>query len=48
MSLRCVGIADRDGIIRFASSVCQNIYGLKPEEIVGRHFREFYADSGDP
>ena len=44
-SLRCVGIADPDGIIRYASPVCQNIYGLAPQEIVGRHFRELYADT---
>jgi len=43
-SLRCVGIADRQGIIRYASPVCQHIYGLTPREIVGRHFRELYAD----
>ena len=44
MSLRGIGIADATGIIRYANSVCQNIYGLKAEEIVGHHFREFYAD----
>ena len=44
MSLRGIGIADPTGVIRYANSVCQNIYGLKAEEIVGRHFREFYAD----
>jgi PAS domain S-box-containing protein len=43
-NLRCVGIADRDGIIRYVSPVCQNIYGLAPQEIVGRHFRELYAE----
>lgn len=44
-SLRCVGIADRQGIIRHASPVCQKIYDLTPQEIVGRHFRELYAES---
>jgi PAS domain S-box-containing protein len=44
MCLRGVGIADPTGIIRFANPVCQNIYGLKAEDIVGHHFREFYAD----
>jgi PAS domain S-box-containing protein len=44
-SLRCVGIADRHGIIRHASPVCQKIYDLTPQEIVGRHFRELYAES---
>lgn len=44
LSLRCVGITDDQGIIRYSSSVCQNIYGVKPEEIVGRHFRELYDD----
>ncbi|HEX9883972.1 MAG TPA: ATP-binding protein, partial [Desulfobaccales bacterium] len=42
---RCVGIADRHGIIRHASPVCQKIYDLTPQEIVGRHFRELYAES---
>jgi PAS domain S-box-containing protein len=45
-SLRCIAIADQEGVIRYAGPVCQNIYGLTPPEIVGRHFREFYADSG--
>lgn len=44
MSLRGIGIADPTGVIRFANSICQNIYGLKAEDIVGHHFREFYAD----
>jgi PAS domain S-box-containing protein len=43
-SLRGVGIADPQGIIRYANSVCQSIFGLDAQEIVGRHFREFYAD----
>ena len=43
-SLRCVGIADPDGVIRYASPVCQNIYGRPAQDIVGRHFRELYAD----
>ena len=47
MSLRGIGIADPAGIIRFANSVCQNIYGLKAKDIIGHHFREFYADSGE-
>ena len=46
MCLRGIGIADPTGVIRFANSVCQNIYGLKAEDIVGHHFREFYADPG--
>ena len=44
LSLRCVGLTDDKGIVRYTSSVCQNIYGVKPEEIVGRHFRELYDD----
>ncbi|MCL4502709.1 MAG: ATP-binding protein [Deltaproteobacteria bacterium] len=44
LSLHGIGIADRDGVIRYTNKVCQNIYGLKSEEIIGRHFREFYAD----
>ena len=47
MSLRGIGIADATGVIRFANSVCQNIYGLKAADIIGHHFREFYADSGE-
>ncbi len=47
MSLRGIGIADPTGVIRFANSVCQNIYGLKAADIIGHHFREFYADSGE-
>ncbi len=45
MSLRGIGISDNTGVIRFANPVCKNIYGFPAEEIVGRHFREFYADS---
>jgi PAS domain S-box-containing protein len=44
-NLRCVGIADRHGLIRHASPVCQKIYDLTPQELVGRHFRELYAES---
>lgn len=44
LSLHGVGIADQAGIMRYTNSICQNIYGLKSEEIVGHHFREFYAD----
>ena len=46
MCLRGIGIADPAGIIRFANSICQNIYGLKAEDCLGHHFREFYADRG--
>lgn len=45
MGLRGIGIADANGIIRYANSVCQNIYGVQAKEIIGHHFREFYADS---
>ncbi len=47
MSLRGIGITDHTGIIRLANSVCQNIYGLKAADIVGRHFRQFYADPAE-
>ena len=40
LSLHGVGITDRDGVIRYTNQVCQNIYGLKSAEIIGRHFRE--------
>ena len=43
-SLRAVGIADAQGIIRYASTVSRHIYGWEAREIVGRHFRELYAD----
>jgi PAS domain S-box-containing protein len=43
-SLSCVGIADREGIIRYASPACRVIFDMPPAEIVGRHFRELYAD----
>lgn len=44
MSLRCVGVVDDAGIIRYTNAVCRSIYGLESAEIVGRHFRELYAD----
>jgi PAS domain S-box-containing protein len=44
MNLRGVGLVDERGVVRYANPVCQNIYGVNPDEIVGRHFREFYAD----
>lgn len=46
LSLRCVAVTDKSGVIRFANPACTLIYGLEPREIVGRHFREFYADPG--
>jgi PAS domain S-box-containing protein len=47
MSRRCVGLVDHTGIIRYANAVCRSLYGLERAEIVGRHFRELYADLGD-
>ena len=47
LSLRCVGITDGEGIIRFINPVCHLIYGWEPQEIIGRHFREFYTDAAD-
>lgn len=44
LSLHGIGIADRDGVIRYTNQVCQNLFGLKSAEIIGRYFREFYAD----
>lgn len=46
LNLRCVGISDSKGVIRFTNGVCRLIYGWEPQEIVGRHFRELYADPG--
>jgi PAS domain S-box-containing protein len=46
LNLRCVGICDAKGVIRFSNGGCRLIYGWEPHEIVGRHFRELYADSG--
>jgi PAS domain S-box-containing protein len=47
LSLRGVGIVDERGVVRYANPACRNIYGRSPEEIVGRHFRELYADPQD-
>jgi PAS domain S-box-containing protein len=44
MNLRGVGLVDERGVVRYANPACRNIYGVNPDEIVGRHFREFYAD----
>jgi PAS domain S-box-containing protein len=44
LSLRCVGIVDEQGMVRYVNSVCTHIYGMAAEEITGRHFRELYAD----
>ncbi len=44
LSLRCVGIVDDQGKVRYANPVCQHIYGMSAEEIKGRDFRELYAD----
>lgn len=44
MNLCGMALADEQGVVRFANLGCRNIYGIPPEEIVGRHFREFYAD----
>ena len=43
LSLRCVGLTDHSGVIRFTNPACMQIYDLEPQEMVGRHFREFYA-----
>jgi PAS domain S-box-containing protein len=43
LSLRCVGLTDHSGIIRFTNPACVQIYDLEPQEMVGRHFQEFYA-----
>ncbi|MEW6660036.1 MAG: ATP-binding protein [Thermodesulfobacteriota bacterium] len=43
LSLRCVGLTDHAGIIRFTNPACMQIYDLEPQEMMGRHFREFYA-----
>ena len=43
LALRCVGITDRAGIIRFTNPACAQIYDLLPQEIIGRHYRELYA-----
>ena len=44
LSLRCVGIVDPEGMVRYVNPVCRHIYGMAPEAITGRHFRELYAD----
>lgn len=45
LSLRCVGVTDPNGIISFTNPAANLIFGVDPREVVGRHFREFYADS---
>ncbi len=45
LCLRCVVISDHSGIIRFSNPACSQIFDLEPHEMVGRHFREFYAHS---
>jgi PAS domain S-box-containing protein len=47
LSLRCVGITDHLGIIRFTNPGCRLIYGWEPQEMVGHHFREFYDDAAE-
>jgi PAS domain S-box-containing protein len=44
MILCGVGLVDDRGVVRYVNSGCRNIYGRTPDEMVGRHFREFYAD----
>jgi PAS domain S-box-containing protein len=44
LSLRGVGIVDRQGIIRQANGMCRSIFGLQSHELVGRHFCELYID----
>ncbi|MBI4643316.1 MAG: response regulator [Deltaproteobacteria bacterium] len=44
LSLDCVGVTDHTGIIRFTNPACTLIFGMEPREVIGRHFREFYAD----
>ena len=44
LCLRGVGIVDRHGIIRYANYMCRSIFGIDPPRLLGRHFRELYAD----
>ncbi len=44
LSVDCFGLVDQEGILQQVSAGVLPIYGLHPEEMVGRHFREFYAD----
>ena len=44
LCLRGVGIVDRHGIIRYANYMCRSIFGVDPPRLLGRHFREVYAD----
>lgn len=32
---------DSEGVIRFMNQACRSIFGREPEEMVGRHFKEF-------
>jgi PAS domain S-box-containing protein len=44
VSEHCAGMVDAQGVVRYVSPMCQQIFGLNPEEVVGRPFRELYAD----
>jgi PAS domain S-box-containing protein len=45
LSSDCFGLADNRGFLRQVSPGCVAIYGYQPEEMLGRHFQEFYADT---
>ena len=44
LCLRCVAVTDAQGIIRFTNPACNLVFGFEPREVMGRHFREFYAE----
>jgi PAS domain S-box-containing protein len=44
LCLRGVGVVDRHGVIRQANGMCRSIFGQQPQDLVGRHFYELYAD----
>jgi len=44
LSVDCFGLVDREGILQQVSSGSLPIYGLRPEEMLGHHFHEFYND----
>lgn len=39
----CICEADGTGIIQYVSGSVENIFGYRPEEVVGRHVSEFHA-----
>ncbi len=41
-------IVDKNGFLTYVSPACENIFGYKPEEVLGKHFENYVADSEIP